>query len=438
MTKNLKIVDEMVDYARQLRLHTKGRRAIHLKLSALEKHYRDERYRRFVASILRPLIVKHGATMFALPTNDLVLVVQNVGVDQIDTLLNHARRKFKDSDLISSLDPVQGVSDAFVEWFDLKEDYKGFRTYIETLADDIANIITGAKKAISEKKDKSPAEKTAAGKVKPSSSAGKSAPVTEKKLRMVPISAPEKNIEAHAFDPDLLVALSNALATVDVAGMMRKQRVMAMVDNAPARSVMVHRFIPRSVVFEKLFEAQVVGHNHWLAGYFMDLLATRALVSPPNMQNEHSLASSLQVTSANVCDSVFDQFDRSVGSQPRSTIILEFSITDVLANFGSYKMARQKIDPAGYRISIGDIDPHTLLWLDYQKFGTDFVKLKVPKEAEASWLTPELEAELRTKIAEIGIARVILDGCKSPGDLEMGKRLGITLFQGSAAAPVTQ
>jgi len=432
MSKGMKSVDEMVDYVRQLRLHAKGRRAIRVKLSGLEKHFREEHYRRFVAMTLRPLIKKYDAVMFALPTNDVVLIAKDAKVDHIDPLLHHIRRKFRDSILIQSLDPMQGVSDDFVEWFDIGADYPAFRKYIEQLAEAIVSGAKGREKSAKQFVDNIPARR------KPKLVVSeKILQPPRRKVRMVPIEPPERDLEPRELAPELIVALDKALVTADVTSMVRRQRVMAIAGQQAPEPVMEHKFVPRSVVLEKLLLADVQGEDRWMEGYLEELLARRLLLSAPAMAGVDTLAASLHISCAAVGEDGFKQFDKSLGAQSRSAIILEFSAADVVTNFGGYMQAHTKIDPLGYRVMIGDLDLRALLWLDYRNFDADFVKLSLPEGDEYAWLDSEMEDFLRRRIKEIGLARVILDGCDSQGDVDLGKRLGITLFQGEAVSPTT-
>jgi len=432
MSKDMKSVEEMVDYVRQLRLHAKGRRAIQIRVSKLEKHLRDEHYRRFVAVTLRPLITKFEAVMFALPTNDVVLIVKDAKVDHIDPLLHHLRRKFRESALIQNLDPVQGVSDSFVEWFDIEADYAGFRKYIEQLADAISEGVNKQQPIVK------PVTQKRQAKAKADPDAKKKADQPpRRKVRMVPIEPPEKELERRELAPELIVALDKALVTADVTGMVRRQRVMAIAGKHKPEPVMDHKFVPRTVVLEKLLLAEIYGEDRWLEGYLEELLAKRLLLSLPAMGDINSLAASLHISCAAVVEAGFGQFDKSLGTQARSAIILEFSAADVVTNFGGYMQAHAKIDPLGYRVMIGDIDLRVLSWLDYESFDADFVKVSLPEGEEHAWLDADMEEILRNRITQIGLGRVILDGCDSEADIDLGKRLGITLFQGEAVSPTT-
>jgi hypothetical protein len=432
MSKDVKTVQEMIDYVRQLRRHTEDRRAIHVKLSRLEKHFREEHYRRFAASALRPLITNNGATMFALPNADLVLMVQGARVDSIDTLLNHVRRKYRDAALLQNLDPVQGQSDAFVEWFELEEDYVGFRKYIEALGQSLmGNAETEAATSAGTQPD---GKKTTPGRLEIlARETQRLAP--SKKVKMVPIDAPVREEENRDIDPELLVQMVKAVRNADVGGMLRKQRVLAVLAGGQRQPVMIHKFVPRDVVFERLLNAPVSGENVWLDGYISDLLASRILFAAPNMANENSIASSIRATIKSIFDGSFDEFDQSLGAQPKSAVIVEFSAPDVLANFDLYKKAHAKLESAGFRLMISEVEIPALLWLNYASFEADFVKLRAPHLPEGEWLSADLESHLKRQIKNIGQARVILNECEKAEDVALGQRLGITLFQGAAVEP---
>lgn len=73
--------------------------------------------------------------------------------------------------------------------------------------------------------------------------------------------------------------------------------------------------------------------------------------------------------------------------------------------------------------------------MDYANLNADFIKLKIPMVFGGDWLTPTMEAAVKDRIHKIGLARIILDGCGDKADIDLGRRMGITLFQGIAVDP---
>lgn len=430
MSKDIKIVDDMVDYVAQLRRHTEGRRSIHVKLSKLEKQFRQEHYRRFSASALRPLITNFGATMFALPNADLILIVQGASIDTIDILLRSVRREFRDAEIMKNIDPVQGKSDSFVEWFDLAKQYEAFQKYIARLAENLINLDQGAKVDASKLPDDKKIK--GLGKIISHTPALKDvSPISlSKQVKLVPINAPRRKFEDHPFDPELLVQMVKAVRMADVGGMLRKQRVLAIMAGGERKPVMVHKFVPREVVFEKLLEAPVVGENVWLDGYIADLLASRVLFSAPNMLNGTSIASSIRATTRSILDGSFDEFSKSLGSISKSKVIVEFTVQDIFTNFEKYRQAQAKLSQEGFKILISDLDLPALLWLNCERFAVDFIKVRLPEGEQSEWVTDELMVNLKRCVKHVGQARLILAGCMSDQDIELGHKFGVTLFQG--------
>ncbi len=423
----------MVDYVKQLRRHTEARRAVHIRLSALEKHFREEHYRLFAASALRGVITRFGATMFALPNTDLVLITKDANIDDIDPALNTIRRKLRDSSLISSLDPVQGVSDEFVVWFDIEESYEEFKDYVEQLAallqlGEAANVAESQAMEGPIKKIRRPAHTDAPVVLR-----------TPSHVRMMPVNPLPKEYQDRHLDPEMLFALTKALQGADVAGMLRRQLVKAILGDAPPMPVLEHKFVPRTLVYETLLtNSRVLSENRWLYGYLEDHLAHQVLASTPSMSNEVSMASSIKVTSGSILSASFDLFEKSLGKHPRSKVVLEFGPTDILANPVDYQEASRHVIALGYRISVGNLHPLAFLSLDVEPMQAAFVKILKPMGSIGDWLNSKTEVAIQNKIERVGKARVILDGCEDKTDIDLGHLLGITLFQGQAVDPMTE
>ncbi len=134
MQKTPDVMEDMLDYVHRLRRHTIGRRAFHVKLSSLERHMREPYYRRELASALRSLVQNKGARLFALPNADCVGITAEATLTDLTASMRDVYKRLNDSDLLRSLDPVIGVNDWFIEWFDLEQDYADFATYTQHLA----------------------------------------------------------------------------------------------------------------------------------------------------------------------------------------------------------------------------------------------------------------------------------------------------------------
>jgi len=134
MGDNSNIITDMQDYVYSLRRHTIGRRAFHIKLSALERYLQEPYYRRELASALRPLVQKKGARLFALPNADCVGITASATLNDLTAPMRDVHKRLRESEKLKTLDPVVGATDWFIEWFDLEQDYGDFAAYTQLLA----------------------------------------------------------------------------------------------------------------------------------------------------------------------------------------------------------------------------------------------------------------------------------------------------------------
>lgn len=392
----------MLEYVARLRRHTQDRRALHIKLSSLERHMHEPFYRRAVAGAMREFVTKRGAKLFALPNADCLVVTHEASLDDLAPAIADIRRKLRDSKILARLDPMVGVTDSFIEWFDLEEDYDDFAAYTQQLAERLRSNIVVAKKT------KKPVGKTKASK--------KTVPAAEEEPRVL--------------DAFILASAMRKLPAADVSSAMRQQTVYAIVGGADAAPVLIHKYIDLSVLLSKLTGVYVEQYDRWLEGFLADEVAHKLLRLNPDLKNTSSIASSVRLTCAAILSDAFDAFDSALKPGAKSAVVIEISLLDVLAHPRDYEAAYRKVESRGYKLTLADVEPESLLWLDYEKLHATFIKLHRPSSVMPDWLSHDLEQDLISRIGQIGRARVILDGCETALDVELGQQLGITLFQG--------
>ena len=408
MSKGSDTIDALLDYVHQLKKHTEGRLALHIKLSSLERHLQEPYYRREVASALRPLVTGKSAKIFALPNADSVVVTGPASLDDIAPTVLDIRKKLNDSSFMSSYDPMVGVSDAFIEWFDLEAEYEDFNIYCQELV----------RKAV-----KKPSVKT----VVPA--APKPNPTT--KAATLVTDEPTAEPEHKQLDAFVLAAAMRKMAWADVTKALKSQPTVAVVGDRDPVAALQHKFVDVTELLEDITGITVAGYDRWLEGYFAEEVALRLLEAAPDLGNEGSLASSIRLTCTAVLSSSFDRFNENLTAAQQSAIVIEFSLIDVLSHPRCYRSAYEKTEKLGYKIALADVEPESLLWLDYEKLHAPFIKLHKPQGVRADWLPYDLEQEISARISQIGRARVIFDGCETEQDVLLGQQLGITLFQGT-------
>ena len=411
MGKETDILEAMLDYVRQLKRHAEGRRALHIKMSTLERHMQEPYYRREVASALRPLVTNKGAKLFALPNADLVVTTSHASLDDIAPTINDIRKKLRDSSVLSSLDPMVGVSDRFIEWFDLESDYADFATYAEQLAEQVVRPAKKPSQAPGHGASKEPDQQATVKKSDPAE-----APVED---------------EHRQLDAFVLAGAMRKIPWTDVSDTLAVRPVFAIVGSSKPVPALMHKYVDFCRLLEKLTNVTVEHYDRWLEGYLSETVAIKLLESQPDLGNEASIATSIRLTCSSVLSGEFQRFDDTLPASAKTAIAIEFSLIDILAHPRAYEKAFSRVKQQGYKVSLADVEPESLVWLNHEKLHATFIKLHKPADMDVDWVPASMRNEIAAAITEIGKARVILDGCSSEHDIQLGQQLGITLFQGA-------
>ncbi|WP_374762845.1 hypothetical protein [Yunchengibacter salinarum] len=425
-------IEDLQGFIRLAKRSPQGRYVLHIRMSALERPFRDSYYRRAVGAALRPLRDKHGGKVIRLVDGEIIVATRGLGLGVIEPHIARVRRELSDSGVIRALKPVPGMSDAFIEWYDLENDFDRFKREMESL---ITRVVEGR-----------PASPTAAGTRPP--------PVTEttdpegrrhKTIDFRAIVREHRQPQEHVRDVDAetFARMVKGLEGTDLSGLMVRQTVMGMVagddqapvDQVPQAPVLMHLDLPMEPAFQQLLKKGRFAVNPWFRGYLQDTLSERLLAGEPDVQNRDSLATMVRTTSFGVLSDVFARFDHGLGSWPRSKVILEFPAIDLQSNPAQCALAFEEARERGFRLALAGLDPQSLLWPDLKLLGLDFIKLRCPAEPVVMWLDEAVRQRLKTLLSRWGAARTILDRVDDGHTLAEGRKLGFSLFQGDAVSP---
>ncbi len=136
-------------------------------------------------------------------------------------------------------------------------------------------------------------------------------------------------------------------------------------------------------------------------------------------------------------DPDFIEFDQSLRTGSRGTIVIELQPLDVFADFNAFMFARDFAKEKGYRICLDGVDSHFFDFIDRKKLGMDLVKLVWSPELTNDSNHARRE-ELAAHIEGIGKSRIILSRCDTPAAVRVGQSMGITMFQGRYIDSVLQ
>ncbi|MGE5476625.1 MAG: hypothetical protein ACM3Q1_08235 [Bacteroidales bacterium] len=377
----------LIDYLHRLERHRSERRAVHIHLSDLLSVNRREHHMRIAVSTFEGLVKMLQAQVFTLANADLMVVYKAQAQDEVESAIVKLRFLFSDDPLI--INDAQGRKSTFCTWYDLEREY------------DV--LVALAQKMLQEEQDRRRAEQ-------------------ERQARQTRQQEPPKG---QPFTPDLLARVEAALGQADLANLMRRQAVCAVVGQAPPQPVFHELFISIADLRQTLMPSINVNSSPWLFQQLTETLDRRVL-SLLNKHDDRTLEGdiSINLNVSTILSPEFMVFDDNVKAGMRGTIVLELQKVDIFADLGAYLFARDFAHDRGYRICIDGLSYSMLPFVDRERLGADLIKL--------IW-DPSLTEEKDKKtdaLRRIGVTRIILARCDTPSAIEYGHSVGITLFQG--------
>lgn len=377
----------LIDYLHRLERHRSERRAVHIHLSDLLSQNRREHHMRIAIGTFDNLVKMLQAQAFTLANADLMIVYKAQAQDEVESAIVKLRFLFSDDPLI--IEDAQGRKGTFCTWYDLEREY------------DV--LVALAQKMAQEEQDRRRAEQERNARHTRQQDAPKGAP----------------------FTPDLLARVEAALGQADLANLMRRQAVCAVVGQAPPQPVFHELFISIADLRQTLMPSVNMNSSPWLFQQLTETLDRRVL-SLLNKHDDRTLEGdiSINLNVSTILSPEFMVFDDNVKAGMRGTIVLELQKVDIFADLGAYLFARDFAHDRGYRICVDGLSYSMLPFVDRERLGADLIKL--------IWDTSLTEEKDKKTDAlrRIGVTRIILARCDTPSAIEYGHSVGITLFQG--------
>ncbi len=380
----------LLDFVERLRKFTKGRRAVHIRLSKLRPYNRRKHHMRIAASTFDPLVRDYDGALFRLFNNDLVLICNGADVADMDHAVLHLRYLFADDPFIKN---DEAGNTQFCTWFDLEEDYADLY--------DLAQRMVSARAQRERDQDESPNS-------------------------MVKTEDAEKA----PLDPPNLAAIEEAIAQADLSTIIRRQPICAVVRDRKPEPAFYEIFTSIKLLCEMLMPKVDVQANPWL---FRDLTQhlDRRMISylAQNGETTRGEAFSVNLNISTLLSPEFLDFDAQLNKGTRGGIVIELQLFDVYADLGSFLFARDFLHERGYKFCLDATTHMSLPLIDRAELGFDLVKLLWNSDL-AEHLSGPRGKGLRLAAEKVGPERLILAHCDSEQALEVGESLGITLYQG--------
>lgn len=386
----------LLDFVQRLRKFTKGRRAVHIRLSKLRPYNRRKHHMRIAASTFDPLVRDYDGALFRLFNNDLVLICNGADVADMDHAVLHLRYLFADDPFIKN-DEAGNIE--FCTWFDLEDDYADLC--------DLAQRMVSARAQFEQDRKESPNLAATKGH-------------TEE----------EDEAEKKPLDPPNLAAIEEAIAQADLSTIIRHQPICAVVRDRKPEPAFYEIFTSIKLLCDMLMPEVDVQSNPWL---FRDLTQhlDRRMISylAQNGETTRGQAFSVNLNISTLLSPEFLDFDQQLNKGTRGGIVIELQLFDVYADLGNFMFARDFLRERGYKFCLDATTHMSLPLIDRAELGFDLVKLLWNSDL-ADQLSGPRGRSLRLAAEKVGPERLILAHCDSEQALEVGESLGITLYQG--------
>lgn len=355
-----------------------GRVAVHLHLSKLRPHNRQDSHLRIALRMLDPLVQFYRAQLFMLTNADIVILCKDIKATELDNLIYRLRGLFS-KDPLTYADSGDG-RDRFYTYYDIESDYEDFLTLCRRL---------------DEEARRRQRERQAAASLPP-------------------------------MEPRGLHDVLGKLSNIDIAGLVRRQSCIELTERNRAIVGFQEFFVSMADLQRAVSPDVNLMGNRWLFQHLSQVLDQRVLASIANTEF-HTLppAVSINLNISTTFTPAFRAFEQYLASNGMK-LIVEAQILDVFADLGSYFYARDQLRERGHTVLLDGVTSLALQFMDATQYGADLVKL---------FWSPDLNDgpasdELRRGIDEIGVERIVLGRCDSESAIQWGLETGIIRFQG--------
>jgi EAL domain-containing protein (putative c-di-GMP-specific phosphodiesterase class I) len=227
-----------------------------------------------------------------------------------------------------------------------------------------------------------------------------------------------------------LVKVERALREADLSVVLRRQPVVFSSPSQPPMPLFQELFISSVDLSRIVLPGCSLTADRWLFQHLTEILDQRMLALL-RQRREPALAGdfSLNLNVATVLSEDFMTFDREVVAVSGSSVTIELQLIDIFSDPAAYVFARELLRERGYKVCLDGVKHGALPLVDRERLGVDLVKVQWHSSLIDDHAGP-LGAELAEASARIGSEHLILCRCDSPKVLQIGRSMGIALYQG--------
>ena len=165
-----------------------------------------------------------------------------------------------------------------------------------------------------------------------------------------------------------------------------------------------------------------------LFGELASMLDRRTLGAMIRMQDQWQDSEiGLNLSAGTVLSAGFAQFCHLVHGAARSRVHFELHVSEMLHEPEKFMNALDLLSSEGFKISIDGVQPKMLPYLRLENLPTGLIKLSVDREA--AQLLQE-NGKVIAAFKQLPVDRIVFAHVDSPAVLELGQKLGVSLYQG--------
>lgn len=377
----------LLDTARRLGKLRQGRIAVHIHLSNLNASYRREHYLRIATDLFTSCVSHFEGQIFVLENKDIIFIGKNVSLRLLDDAVNRLRVLFSEDPIAQFYPPEENGRRRFCTWYELEKDYDAFLKTAEKLLRDA------------------------------------------EKARKNPQSKAEKAYQLEAISPASLSKLNQSLSMADVSNFIQRQTVCMIYDDFQPELLFDEFFVSIDKLQEEIAPGIDILSDRWLFQYLTHTLDKRVMAAFVLDGINKERPFSLNLNIATILSPEFARFESAITPHLRGRLVIEMNKIDVFSDMGAFLFARDYLHERGFRICLDGLTHHTLPYYDRTRLGFDLIKI-VWTPGSIDEMRREFLPSLRSVVMEAGQERTILCRCENKQAIEIGKSLGIVMFQG--------
>jgi hypothetical protein len=387
--------NRLLDDLKQLESGARDKGVIRLHLSRLAPDNRNAQNLRMAETAFDDMTRTRSAWLYRLRNSDLMVIFENHETSHAERAILKLMKLWERDPLMAKF-KTDARKNRLTSWFDLAQDYDKLMAFAHRQA------ATGER-------------------------------VHNKNLDQL---IAEREVRVHNTErgqplmPLELGKTEEALQRVDLSSFTRRQAVCAFVEDGQAEVVFTELFVSIADLRETLMPRTDLTANPWLFQRLTQTLDKRVMAQIARREDRSLMREgfSINLNVGTLLSEEFMAFDEDFAPSNQD-VILEMRLEDIFSDPEGYTFARDFAQSRGYQLCIDGLTLQTFKYADPARLGVNFLKLMWTRDL-AGWVGTSVGNELKQMIRDRKKGRTILARCDNDAAIQVGRQLGISLFQG--------